>query len=70
MRNVQLTNAEVFFLARNSVTESDYYRGSSKIKILFRIVLILLKIEIEGTLRMNSFMSLVRASLHNVILGF
>ena len=37
----------------NSVTKSTYYIGTSKNKILFQIVLRLLKIEMEGTLRIQ-----------------
>ena len=52
VRNGQLTNAKTLF-AENHVPERAYYRGTSKIEILFQLVLRLQKIEMEGTLRIQ-----------------
>ena len=41
MRCGYLTNMEVFFPTENTITESAYYRGTYKRKILFQLVLIL-----------------------------
>ena len=39
VRNGQLTNVEVFLFTEKSVTGITYYRGTSKRKILFQLVL-------------------------------
>ena len=41
------------FFTENLVTESSHYRDTSNSKVLFQLVLILRKIEIEVTLRIQ-----------------
>ena len=53
VRDVWLTNVEVFLFVKKKLTERAYYRGTSKITILFQLDLILQKIEMEVILRIQ-----------------
>ena len=53
MRDGRLTNVEVFSFTEKYVTDSTYYRGTSNCMIIFQLVLILQKIEMEEKLRIQ-----------------
>ena len=53
VRYGQFKNAKLFLLNKKSVTEGTYYRVISNKNVLFQIVLIVQKFEMEGTLRIQ-----------------